>query len=209
MRKAVRNSNIAQLILSLATTPDRAATTVGDLLEEADTRGSLWFWSSVLRTACSLCWRDFFSAPLRMLWLGLRGFLAVSFWSVFPLGLVGLVFTRPNSSPLMNPLLVWPPLIASEIFGAVWAGWGVAKSSKGRELAAAFSVTITVAAFYALAEYLSALQLRRIGQPYPGREYAFAQDCLEVFFVILGAVLFRSRKTTEPTRFEPKRGAHA
>lgn len=35
------NPNLAQLILSLATTPDRAASTVGDLFEES-AAGSVW-----------------------------------------------------------------------------------------------------------------------------------------------------------------------
>jgi hypothetical protein len=50
----MREARIAQLILSLATTPDRAASTVGDLLKEADARGSMWFWSSVFHTTGSL-----------------------------------------------------------------------------------------------------------------------------------------------------------
>jgi hypothetical protein len=62
MLNAAQNGKIAQLILSLATTPDRAATTVGDMLEESAARGSLWFWSNILRTASSLWWRDFRSA---------------------------------------------------------------------------------------------------------------------------------------------------
>jgi hypothetical protein len=39
MRRAPHDGKTAEAILSLATTPDRAATTAGDLLEEADTRG--------------------------------------------------------------------------------------------------------------------------------------------------------------------------
>lgn len=188
--------NLAQLILSLATTPDRAASTVGDLLEESAPpgRGPLWFWSSVLGTACSLWWRDFRSAPLRMLWLGLWGTLAAFFWSAAPLAALGFLFlvvVRAVPNPFLNPLSMWPLVIACEILGALLAGWEVGKSSKGRELAAAFSVTFMIAAFYALAEYLSALQLRRYGHPLGGREHALAQDCLEVFFVFLGAVLFR------------------
>ena len=71
----MRRAGLAQWILSLATTPDRSATTVGDVLEQSSTLGILWFWSSVVRTACSLCWRDLCSAPRRLAWLGLRGWL--------------------------------------------------------------------------------------------------------------------------------------
>ncbi len=197
----MRRATVAQLILSLATTPDRAATTVGDLLEESATRGSLWFWSSVLGTAGSLCWRDFRSAPLRMLWLGFWGWLASLFYGAAPWALVGvLVFLAvrigPDPNPPTNPLLLWPLAIASEIFGAIWAGWEVAKSSKGRELAAAFSVTFMVAASYVLISYWSAWQVRRYGHPLPRTPYPLAEDCLEIFFVFLGAVLSRLASTS-------------
>lgn len=202
----MRRDSLAQLILSLATTPDRAASTIGDLVEESSTRGSLWFWSNVLSTACSLCWRDFCSAPLRMLGLGLWGYFAALFWGIAPLAPIGLLVlvVRPNPNPPTNPLLVVPLLVASEIFGALMAGCEVAKSSRGRELAAAFSVTFMFAANYALAECLSAMQPRRVGKPLLGHEHALAQDCLEVFFVLLGAVLFRLSKRTESIG-----GAHA
>ncbi len=54
----MHNINIAEWILALVTTRDRAASTVGDLAEGAATRGAVWFWSGVLRTAASLLWRD-------------------------------------------------------------------------------------------------------------------------------------------------------
>src|ERR1019366_521350 len=72
----MRNATAAEWILSLATTPDRAASTVGDLLEEASARGVFWFWSSVLRTASSHLWRDLRAAPLRILGLAFSGLLA-------------------------------------------------------------------------------------------------------------------------------------
>jgi hypothetical protein len=47
------NANRAERILSRGTTPERAAAIVGDLAEEARTRGTLWFWFHVFRTALS------------------------------------------------------------------------------------------------------------------------------------------------------------
>jgi hypothetical protein len=37
--------------------PDRAAAIYGDLLELAEIRGSLWFWTAYTRTLVRLCWR--------------------------------------------------------------------------------------------------------------------------------------------------------
>ena len=47
------NANRAERILSRGTIPERAAAIVGDLAEEARTRGTLWFWFHVFRTALS------------------------------------------------------------------------------------------------------------------------------------------------------------
>src|ERR1035437_2113127 len=58
--------HIAEWILALVTTRDRAASTVGDLTEGAATRGVVWFWCGVLRTAASLLWRDVAEHPARV-----------------------------------------------------------------------------------------------------------------------------------------------
>jgi hypothetical protein len=56
------------------TTPDRAASTVGDLLEEP-ARGIWWFWSGVCRTTLSLLWHDIAADSAHLLGLGVRGFI--------------------------------------------------------------------------------------------------------------------------------------
>ncbi len=50
--------NIAERILALVTTGDRAASIVGDLTEGIAARGTFWFRPGVLRTAASLLWRN-------------------------------------------------------------------------------------------------------------------------------------------------------
>jgi hypothetical protein len=87
-------------------------------------------------------------------------------------------------------------IIGGEIFGAAWAGWEAAKSSKGRQLAAAFSVTFMIAASYVLMGYWAAWQFHRYGLPLSRRPYAVREDCLEVFFVFLGAILHRFASTS-------------
>lgn len=62
----MRKADIAEWILSLTTTRDRAAATAGDLMEEGSTRGNLWFWSSLLKTSAAHIWRAWLDAPLRM-----------------------------------------------------------------------------------------------------------------------------------------------
>ena len=57
---------VAEALLSLVAPADHAASTVGDLMEEADARGRLWFWQFVVRIALSLLARDLLAAPLAM-----------------------------------------------------------------------------------------------------------------------------------------------
>jgi hypothetical protein len=61
----VRDVNIAEHILALVTTDDRAASIVGDLTEGIAARGMFWFWPGVLRTAASLLWRNVAEEPGR------------------------------------------------------------------------------------------------------------------------------------------------
>jgi hypothetical protein len=69
----LRSAKGAEWILSLVTTPDRAAEAVGDALEQ--TRGVVALWWYVLRTAVRLCGRDVWDARWWMLALGLGGLL--------------------------------------------------------------------------------------------------------------------------------------
>lgn len=62
----MRSDRVAELLLSMVAPPDRAASTVGDLVEEGVGRGASWFWWSVVRVASRLLGRDLvsFSAPM-------------------------------------------------------------------------------------------------------------------------------------------------
>ena len=168
---------LAEWILALTVAPDRAATTVGDLVEDASRRGALWFWSSVLRTALSHLWRDLNAAPFRLIRLALWGWMAQLGLTVLVLGLVFNV-----SQSILNS---WGPWVCqggtcATIAVPNWAystgeicfgiiifpllvGWWVADRSRGKELGAAFAINFGSAAIHFLFVYLSALQMRRIG----------------------------------------------
>ena len=62
----MRDDRLAESLLSLVTPPDRARSTVGDLLEEATSRGRWWFWWCVARTAAALVRKSLLAAPLQM-----------------------------------------------------------------------------------------------------------------------------------------------
>jgi hypothetical protein len=59
--------SIAVWLLSLATDPARAATTVGDFSEEASSQKPGWFWLQIARTLGAHIVHDFAAAPGRLL----------------------------------------------------------------------------------------------------------------------------------------------
>jgi hypothetical protein len=69
----MRKADAAERILSLTTTPENTASIVGDLMEQADLHGTLWFWASLLRTTTALGWRTFAQVPGQVIWLAFYG----------------------------------------------------------------------------------------------------------------------------------------
>jgi hypothetical protein len=67
----MHKDRLAEAILALFTTRERAASTVGDLLESDAAPFS--FWTHVVRTAVSLFWRDVRTEPVYMARLALCG----------------------------------------------------------------------------------------------------------------------------------------
>lgn len=63
----MQKTDVAEWILSLTTSFERAASTAGDLAEESGNRGTAWFWISLARTALSVTFRDIISNPLAVI----------------------------------------------------------------------------------------------------------------------------------------------
>ena len=144
----MRNAYIAEWILSLVTTPERAAATVGDLLEDGGGHGVVWFWASVLSTMLALLWRDVLSNPRRMARLAVIGYLyqfllyaaaVLSIAVVLGIGILvaaALGIIDPQHPPVFQN---WP---ISGLFGVVIyivvqfvVGRWLARRSPGQELA--------------------------------------------------------------------------
>jgi len=71
----MRDARVAEWFLSLVLPTERAASAVGDWLEDASERGHIWFWSCVFRTVFAHVWSDLAESPRFMVSLGLRGWL--------------------------------------------------------------------------------------------------------------------------------------
>ncbi len=132
-------TNTAEWILAMVTSRDRAASTVGDLTEQAVTRGAVRFWSSVLQTAASLLWRDIAEHPARvtgMALLGIAVYIGVEF--VFA-GLSGVAFfiSAASSGKNIQADSIWWQIwfAAPVLLSSLWIGRMLARWSPGRELA--------------------------------------------------------------------------
>ena len=62
----MRKHHLAETLLSLVGPADRAASAIGDLIEEEFERARLSFWRTVMGLWLSLLWRDLRTAPLAM-----------------------------------------------------------------------------------------------------------------------------------------------
>lgn len=93
----MRDINRAEKLLSLFTSPDRAAAIAGDLAEERGRHGGAWFWRHVLGTAFSLGRNAMSEAPLAVLALVLPGLLLLAV-----LMIIGTVLTTLLVQ-LLNP----------------------------------------------------------------------------------------------------------
>ncbi len=121
----MRNNLSAERLLCLLTQPDRALSIIGDLSEEAQCRGVLWFWSQVIRTAAGLFSSNLASAPIRV-----SGLIV--------LGLALLHLARRSAAPMMIALysaqprhemtfflsaILWPLVVAPLLIGFLVAGF--------------------------------------------------------------------------------------
>jgi magnesium-transporting ATPase (P-type) len=88
----MQRADAAEWILSLATSPERAASIAGDLAEEAPSHGTLWFWGSLTRTVASLVWRAFTEAPLRI--TGMASLSLLLFFGWMLAAMMGIVIVH-------------------------------------------------------------------------------------------------------------------
>jgi hypothetical protein len=149
----MRKDSIAEWVLSLVSTQERAASTAGDLLEEAEFRGVPWFWLSLVRTTASLVWQSWVNAPVRTAGLAIGaclfelGFMLVA----GALVLLGSMAIRGTAQMLWGNALglmihtdtaaaavLWVATSICQFFVGRWLG----RHSPGRELAACLAYLV-------------------------------------------------------------------
>ena len=136
----MRNTSRPEILLSLFTSEDRAAAIVGDLTEERQHRGSLWFWLSVLRTSFALCRKTVADAPLTMAMLAMAGcalFAAPALGGAAAVGLFPHLIGSPAS---------WIALSFFWWGGALWTGASLVTVAPGRGMAACALLAVAAVA---------------------------------------------------------------
>lgn len=147
----MHDAHVAEWILALVTTRDRAASIVGDLAEREAARGGVWFWFSVFRAAASFLWRGIAEHPARLTGLALLGVAVYAGIGLLFAGLDGVVgfiaiYTSGNHLPLDSiGWKLWfaaPVLVSSLLIGRILARW-----APGRELAACVVYAVLVSIY--------------------------------------------------------------
>jgi hypothetical protein len=195
----MRSMHIAEWILRLVTSRDRAAPTVGDLVEGAATRGAVWFWSGIFRTAGSLLWRSLAENPMRMAKVACGGLaidVAAGTLIAALTGVVGaLIFEFSGGHRLDFNSLWWtiglhtPTLIASWIVGRALARW-----APDRELAACLAYAIAGAIFSVITDMIPPTT----GLGFVASVGVFLVDAAQRTPVLAGALWGRRRRMAAP-----------
>lgn len=143
----MRSIRIAEELLALVTSRERAASTVGDLAETAVIRGAVWFWFSVFHTAASLVLREITGHPVRVTGLALAG-AAIDFAiGLLFAGVSGVVFFFLANVLRFPGWDIWVP--AGTLITSVFIGRFLARLAPGREMAVCL-VYVVLAPFFSL-----------------------------------------------------------
>jgi len=133
----MRRVRIAEWILELVTTRERAASLAGDLVEDGPGHGVFWFWATVVRAAGTMLWREFASDWKRMLRLGAAGLIVeylgmlILLLLVSPiLGLMGMAYGSGMIPKLISGAFGLSAMVVSQFA----VGWWMARRTPGREL---------------------------------------------------------------------------
>lgn len=122
--------NAVERLFSLFTSSDRAVAIAGDLAEEREQRGWIWFWLHVVSITFALWRNSATEAPLRVLALTLAGGVLLA---APAFGGVAAVFLVPQ---LMDSPVGWIALPFFWWGGALWTGASLVTFAPRRGMAA-------------------------------------------------------------------------
>jgi len=126
----MRNTDRAETLLSLFTSRECAAAIAGDLTEEQQGRGPIWFWCQVAGSMVALWRKGVADAPLAVFGLATAG---CTLFAGPALGGAAAVGLFPQS---IGSAVTWLPMAVIWWGGAVWTGVTLIGISPKRGMAA-------------------------------------------------------------------------
>jgi hypothetical protein len=135
--------SFAETLLSFFTSPERAATIAGDFAEEAQRRGSFWFWRQTLQTAISLCFRQIGTAPVQLGLLFVIGNIFIDWFPSFKLDEVQKAAAAWSEHTVNPANFTMIHLLMTRIGGAILSGLMLAGLSRGREVLVCSAVALS------------------------------------------------------------------
>jgi hypothetical protein len=130
------HTDLAERVLSLFTSVDRASAIVGDLTEARGQRGPVLFWLDVVRLLSALWRGTVMDAPIRVLLLAIAGCVLL----LGP-GLVGVAAVALFPAAIASPVS-WLALSFCWSAGAMWTGTSLIGISPSRGMAACVTLAM-------------------------------------------------------------------
>ena len=145
----MRRDAVAEWILRLVLSRERATAAVGDLMEDSEGRDPSWFWTSIAWTVACTVWREAQFHGLRLAVVASAGFFllvllglganlaATILWKIlhFLRDHTGLELVLPGDAlPLRVP--IWIAIFYLRMFLPFEIGRWAARHARGRELSA-------------------------------------------------------------------------
>lgn len=161
----MRSARIAEWILALFLEPDRAAAYTGDLTEEANEHGPVWFWFSVARIAIMRFWYDIAESPFFLAGVLMRAWLLnIALSGLFIAGFIVLLVPAAMLVGFLHVLgfhalgikeQIWRLLgsltgIALVFFAAFYTGRWIARKMPRREIAACIAMCVVQPLLYSV-----------------------------------------------------------
>jgi hypothetical protein len=196
----MHKDRIAEWLLVLVTSRERAASIVGDMLESAATHGSAWFWTGVLRATASLLWRGFAGNPRGMFGLAFFGWLIGSLLTLVPLFIsvfIGGVLVEIFGITVRTfGVAIVAGIITATLCQFLVGRW-IARRAPGRELSAWLALLI----MDQILKVLPSIVALALGHRFPMPDWAAWQpvtwmSVLEYLSCLAGTIWVRRRAVT-------------
>jgi hypothetical protein len=165
----MRKEYLAEVVISLVTSHERAVSIVGDILEDNETRGACRFWLCVVQTGLSQLWQQISAAPFALAGAAIGSmFVTFGFTLLFVVSfvvielIVVLFFLMAFNLGPPSWMWRWPEALAFHLLVPFLVGRWISQRYPGREAA----VSLSWGTLYVVMDIGLQLILLEIGKPH-------------------------------------------